>query len=92
MLKWRVNVLDELREAGWYPHKMRVEKLFGEASIQKLRRDKLLSWAEFDRLCKVLCKQPGDLLEWVPNDGEEDKRENVDDISEWYKPSKREST
>ena len=73
MLQWRVNVLEELKEVGWYPHKMRVEKLFGESTIQKMRYQKLVSWAEFDRLCRVLGKQPGDLLEWAEDEtgGEE---------------------
>ena len=73
MLKWRVNVLDELREAGWYPHKMRVEKLFGESTIQKMRHNKLVSWAEFDRLCRVLKKQPGDLIEYEETEVNEDE-------------------
>lgn len=68
MLHWRVNVLEELKEVGWYPHKIRTERLFGESTVQKMRRGQLLSWAEFDRLCRVLGKQPGDLLEWVPDE------------------------
>lgn len=65
MLKWRVNILDELRTAGFYPRKMRLERLFGESTIQKMRHQQLVSWAEFDRLCRVLKKQPGDLIEYV---------------------------
>ena len=65
MLQWRVNILGELKEAGWYPRKIRVEKLFGESTVQKM-----VSWAEFDRLCRVLKKQPGDLLEYVEGETE----------------------
>lgn len=65
MLKWKVDIMDALKSAGYYPRKMRTEKLFGEATIQKMRHQKLVSWAEFDRLCKLLGVQPGDLLEYV---------------------------
>lgn len=65
MLQWRVNLLDELKAAGWYPRKIRLQKLFGEATVQKMRHQQLVSWAEFDRLCRVLNKQPGDLLMYV---------------------------
>lgn len=81
MLQWRVKVLEELKAAGWYPRKIRMERLFGESTVQKMRREQLLSWAEFDRLCKVLGKQPGDLLEWVPDEEAPPREEDRDG---WY--------
>ena len=74
MLRWKVNLFEELRNVGYYPHKMGKEKLFGESSIQRMRHQKLVSWAELDRLCRVLGKQPGDLLEYIA-DEEEPKAE-----------------
>lgn len=65
MLRWKVDVLQALREKGYNPYKMRKEKLYGEATIQRMRHNDLISWAEFDRLCRVLELQPGDLLEYV---------------------------
>lgn len=65
MLVWKVDIMSTLREKGYIPHRMRVEKLFGEATIQKMRHGKLVSWAEFDRLCKILNMQPGDLLKYT---------------------------
>ena len=65
MLRWKVNIMQALREKGYIPHRMRTGKLFGEATIQRMRHQQLVSWAEFDRLCRVLEVQPGDLLEYV---------------------------
>lgn len=65
MLKWKVDIMEALREKGYIPHRMRTAKLFGEATIQKMRHQQLVSWAEFDRLCRLLGVQPGDLLEYV---------------------------
>lgn len=71
MLRWKVDILVALREKGYIPRRMRAEKLFGEATIQKMRHGRLVSWAEFDRLCKLLGVQPGDLLEYVEDVGGE---------------------
>lgn len=81
LLRWKVNVLQALREKGYYPHRMRVEKLFGEATIQKMRHQRLVSWTEFDRLCRLLGIQPGDLIEYVedlPSSGDEHDESSTD--------------
>lgn len=72
MLLWKIDIMSALREAGYIPHRMRVQKLFGEATIQRMRHQQLVSWAEFDRLCRILGKQPGDMLEYVPDDPPEE--------------------
>ena len=72
MFRWKVDLLDELKKIGWYPRKMRLQRLFGESTIQRMRHQGNLSWAEFDRYCEVVGKQPGDLLEWVPSEKSEE--------------------
>lgn len=76
MLRWKVDILDALREKGYIPHRLRLEKLFGEATIQKMRHGQLVSWAEFNRLCGLLDVQPGELLEYVEDvkEGAADER------------------
>ena len=64
MIVWKIDVLQALREKGYIPNRMRQEKIFGEATIQKMRRGQIVSWAEFDRLCRLLDLQPGDLIEY----------------------------
>lgn len=70
MLRWKVDIMDALREKGYIPRKMRVDRLFGEATIQKMRHGKLVSWTEFNRICGLLGVQPGDLIEYVQDVGE----------------------
>ena len=79
MLKWRVTILDELRNAGYNPYKIRKTRLFGESTVQRMRHQKLVSWAEFDRLCRVLGKQPGDLLEYCEDETEVTEDESPND-------------
>lgn len=75
-LKYKINVLDALKEKGWNTGKLRAEnkaarergeKVSGisEASIQSLRKDRPISWATLETICRKLDCQPGDVLEYV---------------------------
>lgn len=68
-LKYKVDVLAALKEAGYSTYKLRKEKIFGEATIQKMRAGDPVSLANVETLCKLLGCQPGDLLEYVPDEG-----------------------
>ena len=72
MLHWKVDIMAALREKGYIPNRMRSEKLFGEATIQNMRYQKPVSWSGIETLCRVLEKQPGDLLEYVPDETNDD--------------------
>ena len=65
MIRFKVNALETLKAVGYNPKRLRDEKLFGEATVQKMRHGQLVSWNEFDRLCRILGVQPGDLIEYV---------------------------
>ena len=68
-LKYKVDVLAALKEAGYSTYKLRKEKIFGEATIQKMRAGDPVRRANVEALCKLLGCQPGDLLEYVPDEG-----------------------
>lgn len=72
-VKYRIDVLAALKEAGFTTYKMRQEKLLGESVLQQLRKGELVSWANISRLCAMLEIQPGDLLKYVPDTEEEVK-------------------
>lgn len=72
-VKYRIDVLAALKEAGYTTYKMRQEKLLGESVLQQLRKGELVSWANISRLCAMLEIQPGDLLKYVPDTEEEVK-------------------
>lgn len=65
MLKWRVDVLSELKAAGYSAYRLRNEKIMGEAMIQKIRENSLPSWEALGRICGILKCQPGDLIEYT---------------------------
>ena len=63
-IKYRIDVLDALKAAGYSTYKLRKEKLLGESVIQQIRENDLVSWGNMSRLCALLGCQPGDILEY----------------------------
>ena len=65
-MQYKVNVLAELKAAGYNTSNIRRDKLMGEAMLQKLRSGQMVSWATMETICELLKCQPGDLVEYVP--------------------------
>jgi len=64
---YKFDILQELKSSGYSTYKLRKEKHLGEATIQKLRKRELVSWDNIDTICRLLNKQPGDILEYIPD-------------------------
>lgn len=63
-IKFKFNVMEALKEAGYSSTRLRTEKLMGESYMTQLRRGELVSWATIDTICRLLNCQPGDILEY----------------------------
>ena len=68
-IRYKVNILAALKNAGYSSYRLRKDRIFGESTIQQFR-DGEVSLACLDKLCALLGCQPGDLLEHVPEDQE----------------------
>ena len=68
-IRYRINVLQALKDAGYNTNKIRKEKIMGEAMLQKLREGQMVSWATLETICALLECQPGDILEYFPDGG-----------------------
>ncbi len=66
-IKYKIDVLAALKEAGYSSYKLRKEKLFGESTIQKIRKGEILNADNLAIICELLHCQPGDLMEYVEN-------------------------
>lgn len=66
MIKCKIDILTELKKAGYNTSVLRKNKIMGEATIQKIRKGGLPSWAELNKICALLDCQPGDLVKYVP--------------------------
>ena len=64
-IKYRVDVIAALKEAGYNTTRIRKEKIMGEAMLQKIRSGQMVSWATLETICDLLGCQPGDLLEYI---------------------------
>ena len=63
-LKYKIDVLAALKDAGITTYKIRKDKLLSESTVQKLRDKKPISWENIETLCKLLHCQPGDIIEY----------------------------
>lgn len=66
-LRFTVNILEELKNAGYNTSKIRNESLLSQSTLQKLRDGGQLSWSNIETICRLLQCQPGDILEYVPD-------------------------
>lgn len=72
MLRYKIDIIKELRSLGYTTTKIRREKLFSESSMTDFRNGRMrLNTGTIETLCRVLKIQPGDLLEYVPDEPEE---------------------
>lgn len=67
-LRFKVNILEELKNAGYNTSKIRNEGLLSQSTLQKLRDGGQLSWSNIETICRLLECQPGDILEYIPDD------------------------
>lgn len=65
---YKKEILAALKEAGYNTNRLRREKLLSEGVIQSLRENKYIALQNISKICELLNCQPGDLLEYVPED------------------------
>lgn len=68
MIRNKIDIVTELKNIGYTAYKLRKEKIFGERTMQKFRDGGTPSPAELDKICKLLDCQPGDIMEYIPDD------------------------
>lgn len=72
MIKYKINVLESLKEAGYTPARLRREKLISECQIQGLRHDEMIGMKTLNAICRVLDMQPGNIIKYVEDPPPED--------------------
>lgn len=73
MIIYKMNIMEALKEKGYTSYKLRKEKVFGEATMTKFRNKEYINFENLNLLCKLLDCQPGDIIEYIPDDGGQDK-------------------
>lgn len=67
-LRYKINVLEALKAAGYNSYKLRNDNILSQSTIQKLRAGKGIGWENIENLCALLNCQPGDLIEYVKDE------------------------
>ena len=67
-IRYKINVLEALKTAGYSSTRLRAEKIMGESYMTQLRRGEMVSWKTIETICCLLNCQPGDLVEYVEDD------------------------
>ncbi len=66
MLRYKVNILEKLKEAGYSSYRLRQEKVLSEGTLQKMRSGNIaITLESLGVVCDILHCQPGDIVEWV---------------------------
>lgn len=67
MIKYKIDVLFELKKRGFTSAKIRSGHFLGESTMSNIRRGTPPRPDTLNTLCALLQCQPGDILEWVPD-------------------------
>lgn len=69
MIYFKCNVLFALKSKGYTSYKLINKKILSAGTVTKIRNNDAikLSLSTIDKICELLCCQPGDILEYVPD-------------------------
>ena len=68
MIKYKIDIIQALKRIGYSTYKIRKEKIFTEGQLQQIRENKLLTQEALNKVCTLLNVQPGDILEFIPDE------------------------
>ena len=63
-MKYKFDVLDALKSAGYSTYRIRREKILAESTMQKFREGKPVSTDNIGTLCALLGVRMSNLLKW----------------------------
>lgn len=75
MLRYKIDILESLKEIGFTSYKIRKDKIIGEQQMQKIRTGEIASKDTLNTLCRLLNCQPGDIMEYIPDETEPPEQE-----------------
>ena len=71
MIRYNKDIMSELKAIGYTSYRIRHEKLLSEKVMTEIRRRKV-TMATLNKICSLLNCQPGDILEYIPDESEND--------------------
>ena len=65
MLKYKIDVLETLKESGYNTTRLRKEQIVGESAIQSLRKGEMVGIKTLEKICDILDMQPVNIIKYV---------------------------
>ena len=78
--RYKVNIMDKLKEKCYSSTRLRREKLLGESYMSQIRRGDMISWAALDTVCTLLECQIGDIIDHVADPGVDKTTDGAEDL------------
>jgi len=72
LIKYKKDIIQALKRIGYSTYKIRKEKIFTEGQLQQMRDNKLLTQDALNKVCTLLDCQPGDIMEYIPDETQTD--------------------
>ena len=68
MLRYKIDVISALSQAGYTTYRIKKEKLIGGKSVDDIRSGIVVGIRTLETICRLLDCQPGDLIEYVKDE------------------------
>lgn len=74
MIRLKIDILEELKQAGYSTNRLRNEKLLSESTMQNIRtaykknNNISINTKQINTICAILKKQPGQIIEYVKDE------------------------
>ena len=67
-IRYKIDVLQSLKDKGYSTYKLRRDKMLSEATMQAFRNGEMVSYNTLSKLCELLQCDVGDIIEYVPDE------------------------
>ena len=71
MFKFKMDIIELLKENGYNTTRIRKENLIGEKTMQDMKKGKVPGIKTLETLCRILEMQPGNLIKYVDDEQED---------------------
>ena len=68
MFKYKIDVLQSLKNKGYNTYQIRAQKLLNEGTLTDIRNDKVVGIKSLDKICNLLDCQIGDIIEHIKDE------------------------
>lgn len=74
MFKFKMDIIELLKENGYNTTRIRKEKLIGEKTMQDMKQGIVPGIKTLETLCRILDMQPGNLIKFIPDESANHKK------------------